>query len=85
MCLFVCLFVFGCVLVSVSDCLFVLLVVCFSVSSFFRLCVCSVVCLCVLFFSFVSFLVSLLLDDRCSDKCQKLDKCFDKLRQIYLL
>ena len=52
--------------------------VCSFVYLFDRLFVC-VSC----FFSFVSFLVSLLFDDRCSDKCENIDEYFDKNRQVY--
>ena len=43
----------------------------------------SLVCVCLVLFSFVSFSVSLLFDDQCSDKCQNLDEYFDKNRQFY--
>ena len=57
---------------------------------FFRFFVCSFaylfgrlfICVsCSFFLCF--FLVSLLFDDRCSDKCQNLDEYFDKNRQVY--
>ena len=65
-------------------CLVVCLVVCFFfVSLFFRLFICLLACLfaCLILFSFVSFSVSLLFDDRCSSKCPNLDECFDKNRK----
>ena len=57
----------------------------FVVSSSVRLFICLIACLfvCLVLFSFVSFSVSLLFDDRCSDKCQNLDEYFDKNRQFY--
>ena len=57
----------------------------FVVSSSVRLFICLIACLfvCLVLFSFVSFSVSLLFDDRCSDKCQNLDEYFNKNRQIY--
>ena len=57
----------------------------FVVSSSVRLFICLIACLfvCLVLFSFVSFSVSLLFDDRCSDKCQNLDEYFDKHRQFY--
>ena len=57
----------------------------FVVSLFVRLFICLIACLfvCLVLFSFVSFSVSLLFDDRCSDKCQNLDEYFDKNRQFY--
>ena len=59
------------------------LAVCFFVSLCFRLFICLLACLfvCLIIFSFVSFSVSLLFDDRCSNKCQHLDEYFDKHRQ----
>ena len=57
----------------------------FVVSSSVRLFICLIACLfvCLVLFSFVSFSVSLLFDDQCSDKCQNLDEYFDKNRQFY--
>ena len=57
----------------------------FVVSSSVRLFICLIACLfvCLVLFSFVSFSISLLFDDRCSDKCQNLDEYFDKNRQFY--
>ena len=59
-------------------CLFVFLFLCLLVCLF----VWSLVCLCVLFFP-LFFLVSLLFDDRCSDKCQNLDEGFHENREFY--
>ena len=49
-------------------------------SLFARLLICLIACLfvCLILFPFVPFLVALLFDDRCSDKCQNLDEHFDK-------
>ena len=57
----------------------------FVVSLFARLLICLIACLfvCLVLFSFVVFIISLLFDDRCSDKCQNLDEYFDKNRQFY--
>ena len=54
-------------------------VVCFVVSLFVRLFICLVAYLFVslILFSFVSFLVSLLFDDRCSNKCPNLNEYFE--------
>ena len=61
------------------------LVVYFFISLCFRLFICLVACLfvCLILFPFVSFLVSLLFDDRCSDKCQNIDEDFDNNREFY--
>ena len=52
----------------------------FVVSLSVRLFICLIACLfvCLVLFSFVSFSVSLLFVDRCSDKCQNLDEYFVK-------
>ena len=57
----------------------------FVVSSSVRLFICLIACLfvCLVLFSFVSFSVFLLFDDRCSNKCRNLDEYFDKNRQFY--
>ena len=57
----------------------------FVVPLFVRLFICLIACLfvCLVLFSFVSFSVSLLFDDRCSDKCQNLDEYFLKNLQFY--
>ena len=57
----------------------------FVVPLFVRLFICLIACLfvCLVLFSFVSFSVSLLFDDQCSDKYQNPDEYFDKNHQFY--
>ena len=59
----------------------------FVVSSSVRLFICLIACLfvCLVLFSFVSFSVSLLFDDRCSDKYRNLDEYFGKKLSILSL